>query len=206
MKITLSKSQWQFIGKQAGWQQHQMGGYKAVCPECGSDNAVIRKDDSGNLHGECHCGHKFTPSLKTAQQTAQQTAQGIATGFEGLAGGIKESGDKKAVEYAQRILKGEPRDAVLQGQGSVMISKVDAALAKLKGQNKATPPAQNPQLNSQQIIDWSRKGSPDLQKAVGRILSGNDPAQVDTLKKSVAGDPTARKWLAEYVQAMKAAI
>jgi len=67
---------------------------------------------------------------KTAQSPS--TAQQIDTAFKGLAGGVAEAGKAKVQEYAQRIMKGEKKEKVLEGQGPTMIKNVEAALVQLQ--------------------------------------------------------------------------
>ena len=113
MKITLSKSQWESVGKNAGW-------------------------------------------MKKAQQ-APSTAQQIGTAFQGLAGGIAGAGQAKALEYAQRIMKGEKKESVLQGQGQAMIQNVEAALAQLQQTQGQDPAASASSSKTFQIIDQNLK-------------------------------------------------
>ena len=79
-KISISKKEWESMGKKAGW-------------------------------------------IKTAQM-------GIDEAISGVGAGIAQGGKEKQQEYAQRIMNGEPREQVLQGQGPNMVQEVDQIIAQ----------------------------------------------------------------------------
>jgi hypothetical protein len=124
--------------------------------------------------------------------------------FAGLAGGAKEAGLNKAMEYAKRIMSGEPKEKVLEGIGPVFRKSVDQAINQLTAAQKSQPQAkaQPQKLTSQQIFDWAKGGDKRLQIAVARIVSGDDRNQIKTLHNAIAGDEQSRKWLTDYVSAM----
>lgn len=156
MKIHLSKTQWENIGKTAGWMN-------------------------------------IAENLSTGEQ--------ITNAFKEMSGGVKEGTKEKAIEYAKRIKNGEPKEKVLQGLGKSWEQAVDRELANLnKGSN--VNPAQQKSYSSQQITEWAKKGSPALQKAVGRILSGNDSESLQNLNKAISGDQASRQWLSNYMTQM----
>ena len=160
MKITINKSQWEGMGKKAGWMK-EAGGAEV----------------------------------------------GVNQAFSDVAAGIKESGQAKVQEYAQRIMKGEPKEKVLEGIGPAFRQNVENALAKIQqssGQPSQTQSQSQPkQYTTQQIVDWSRKTPPEYQKAIARILKDSDNTQIATLNKAVSGDKEAQKWLGEYASQMK---
>ena len=152
MKIKLSKSQWEGIGKQAGW-------------------------------------------MKKAGPNA---AYDIGAAFNGLAGGIQEAGKSKVQEYAQRIMKGEPKEQVLQGAAPTMIKNVEQALAQLQQGGQA--PQQAPQqAGTQQIsvADVSNKlasmGEPQLSELVGRYQG--DKNIMWQLYNAANGNKASLQWL-----------
>ena len=156
MKITISKNQWEGIGKKAGWMK-EAGGAEV----------------------------------------------GVNQAFSDVADGIKESGKAKVQEYAQRIMKGEPKEKVLEGIGTAFRQNVENALAKMQQSSGQPSQTQPKKYTSQQIIDWSRKTPPEYQKAIARILRDSDNTQIETLNKAVRGDKEAQKWLGEYASQMK---
>ena len=109
MKITINKSQWEGMGKKAGWMK-EAGGAEV----------------------------------------------GVNQAFSDVAAGIKESGQAKVQEYAQRIMKGEPKEKVLEGIGPAFRQNVENALAKI--QQSSGQPSQT-QSQSQSSQSESRSGN-----------------------------------------------
>lgn len=138
--------------------------------------------------------------MKTAAQN-MSTGEQITNAFGEMSGGVKEGTKAKAIEYAKRIKNGEPKEKVLQGLGPSWEQAVDKELANLNQAPNANQ-AQQKSYSSQQITEWARKGSPALQKAVGRILSGNDSESLQNLNKAISGDQASRQWLSEYMTNM----
>jgi hypothetical protein len=125
---------------------------------------------------------------KTMNKTAQtpSTAQQIETAFKGLSSGVAEASKAKVQEYAQRIMKGEKKEKVLEGQGPTMIKNVEAALAQLqgqKGQQAASP--QSPSAPGVSGGATQPQGAqPDFSKATFSKLMAdpNFKSTFDTIK------------------------
>ena len=63
MKITISKSQWQWIGKKAGW----MGEPLCDCPKCGKPSSAT----DGTFCGECEAKYRTEQRTETERRMAE---------------------------------------------------------------------------------------------------------------------------------------
>ena len=110
----------------------------------------------------------------------------------GLGGGIAAGGDRKAQEYAQRIVNGEPREKVLQQVGPETVKKVDMYLQQMS-------PQSGQQYSVSQADQWAMStGNPTIIEYVDKVNNGvqtqgsNYWAKSLTLiMNSMKGDKTA---------------
>lgn len=104
-----------------------------------------------------------------AKPAAPESPEGVAKGIEDLFGnlgkGIHDAADAKANEYAQRILKGEKPEAVLEGvkPNGAMWTKVMARVAELS-------PEPAPKLGARQPVLAIGKGEEAGTDSAGRPL------------------------------------
>jgi hypothetical protein len=62
MKITISKSQWEKIGKKAGWMKKANVVYKGTpCPKCGFEEHYILNPSMPIINQCIKCRHKWNP-------------------------------------------------------------------------------------------------------------------------------------------------
>ena len=134
------------------------------------------------------------------------TAQQIGTTFQGYAGGFQEAGEAKVQEYAQRIMKGEQKEKVLEGQGPTMIKSVEAALAQLQQGQQATPASsQQPQgqYSLSKSEQWANSTQdPNIMDYVGKVnqsiqTQGTQKwaAILNIIMKAMSGDQSALQQL-----------
>lgn len=91
----------------------------------------------------------------------------ISGAFSGAAEGIAQGGKDKAKEYAQRIMNGEKKESVLQGQGPTMIKTVEQLIAQGgQPQAKASGPSYS-LTKSQQWADGT--ANPAIMEYVGKV-------------------------------------
>ena len=127
----------------------------------------------------------------------------IDTALKNVGGAIAESGKEKVQEYAQRIMKGEQKEKVLEGLGPVMIKSVEAAIAQLQGGQKQTTPA-TPQQSQQSQQQSGQQYS--LSKSEQWANSTRDPNIMDYVAKVNQSIQTqgAQKWQGILNTIMKA--
>ena len=115
---------------------------------------------------------------------------------------------EKAREYADRILKGEPKETILQGQGPLFIQKVDQLLQQAQPQQQQAQPQQQqaqPQLSMQAVEDWilNTLNAPALVDVWERAVQQQNQQIFSTVQKAMNGDQIATQSLLNMVQAQK---